>query len=119
MEQLHFISTKNNLKLSPENSIFMLLKVKFLRHEISYDTINPIYLKIAAIHKIPSPNGKVALLSFIGALNFYTNFIETLHINLKPFYDLLHENTSWKWTDEHETLFQKPKRLSLLKQNLQ
>ena len=48
-------------------------------------------------------------MSFIGALNFYTNFIEKLHINLKPVYDLLHEKTPWKWTDEHERLFQKLK----------
>ena len=109
IEQLHIISTKNNLKLAPEKYFFMLLKVKFLGHEIGYKTIKPIHSKIAAIHKIPSPNGKVALMSFIGALNFYTKFIEKLHINLKPFYDLLHENTPWKWTDEHESLFQKLK----------
>ena len=109
IEQLHIISTKNSLKLAPEKSFFMLLKVKFLGHEIGYNTIKPIHSKIAAIHKIPSPTGKVALMSFIGALNFYTKFIEKLHINLKPFYDLLHENTPWKWTDEHESLFQKLK----------
>ena len=109
IEQLHIISTKNNLKLAPEKSFFLLLKVKFLGHEIGYNTIKPIHSKLAAIHKIPSPNGKVALMSFIGALNFYTKFIEKLHINLKPFYDLLHENTPWKWTDEHESLFQKLK----------
>ena len=96
IEQLHIISTKNNLKLAPEKSFFMLLKVKLLRHEIGYNTIKPIHSKIAAIHKIPSPTGKVAVMSFIGALNFYTKFIEKLHINLKPFYDLLHENTPWK-----------------------
>ena len=88
----------------------MLLKVKFLGHEIGYNTIKPIHSKIAAIHKIPFPTGKVALMSFIGALNFYTKFIEKLHINLKPFYDLLNENTPWKWTDEHERLFQKLKK---------
>ena len=48
-------------------------------------------------------------MSSIGALNFYTNFIEKLHISLKPFYNLLHENTPWKRTDEHETHFQKLK----------
>ena len=106
IEQLHFISTKNNLKLAPEKSFFMLLKVKFLGHEIGYNTIKPIHSKIAAIHKILSPTGKVALMSFIGALNFYNKFIEQLHINLKQFYDLSHENTPWKWTDEHESLFQ-------------
>ena len=118
IEQLHIISTKNNLKLAPEKSFFMLLKVNFLGHEIGYNTIKPILSKIAAIHKIPSPTGKVALMSFIGALNLHTKFIEKLHINLKPFYDLLHENTPWKWTDEHESLFQKLK-ICLLKQNLQ
>ena len=40
---------------------------------------------------------------------FFTKFIEKLHNNLKPFYNLLHENTPWKWTDEHESLFQKLK----------
>ena len=101
IEQPHIITAKNNPKLAPEKSFFMLLKVKFLGHEIGYNTIKPIHSKIAAIHKIPSPTGKIALMSFIGALNFYTKFIEKLHINLKPFYDLLHENTPWKWTDEH------------------
>ena len=109
IEQLHVISTKNNLKLAPEKSFFMLFKVKFLEHENGYNPIKPIHSKIAAIHKIPSLTGKVALISFIGALNFYTNFIEKLHMNLKPFYDLLHENTPWKWTDDHEHLFQKLK----------
>ena len=109
IEQLNILSTKNNLKLAPEKSLFMLPKVKFLGHEIGYNTIKPIHSKIAAIHKIPSPTGKVALMSFIGALNFYTKCIEKLHTNLKPFYDLLHENTPWKWTDEHERLFQKLK----------
>ena len=80
IEQLHNISTKNNLKLAPQKSFFMLLKVKFLGHEIGYNTIEPIQSKIAAIYKIPSPTGKVALM-----------------------------NTPWKWTDEHESLFQKLK----------
>ena len=105
-ETLLIISTKNNLKLDAKKSFFMLLKVKFLGHEIGDNTIKPIHSKITAIHKIPSPTGKVALMSFIGALNFYTKVIEKLHINLKPFYDLLHENTPWKWTEDHEHLFQ-------------
>ena len=99
------VSTKHNLKLAPEISFFMLFKVKFFGHEIGCNTIKPIHSKIAAFQKIPSPTGNVALMSFIGALNFYTKFIKKLHINLKPFYDLLHENTPWKWTEEHKTLF--------------
>ena len=110
IEQLHIISTKTNLKLAPEKSFFRLLKVKFLGHEIGYNTIKPFDSKIAAIHKIPSPIGKVALMNFIGALNFYTKVIEKLHINIKSFYNLLHEKTPLQWTDEHESLFQKMKK---------
>ena len=109
IEQLHIISTKNTLELAPEKSFFMLLKVKFLGHENGYITIKPIHSKIAAVHKIPSTTGKVALMSFIGALNIYSEIIEKLHFNFEPFYDLLHENTPWKRTDEHETIFQKLK----------
>ena len=107
--ELQIISTKNNLKLAPEKSFFMLLKVNFLGHENGYNTMKRIHSKIAAIHKIASPTDKVALMSFNGAINFYTKVIEKLHINFKLFYDLLHENTPWKWTDERERLFQKLK----------
>ena len=40
---LHVISTKYNLKLVHEKSFFLLLKVKYLGHEIEYNTIKPIY----------------------------------------------------------------------------
>ena len=63
----------------------MLLKVKFLGHEIGYHTIKPIHSKIAAIHKIPSPTGKVGLMSFIGALNFYTKFMKNYILTLNLF----------------------------------
>ena len=51
IEQLHIISTKNNLKLAPEKSFSMLLKIKFLGHEIGYNTIKPIHSKIALFIK--------------------------------------------------------------------
>ena len=71
----------------------MLLKVKFLGHEIGYKTIKPIHSKIAGIHKILSPTDKVAFLSFIGALNFYTKFIEKLHMSLTSETELTKPNT--------------------------
>ena len=46
MEQLQIVSTKNNLKLAPEKSFFMLLKVELLGHEIGYNTNIPIHSKL-------------------------------------------------------------------------
>ena len=109
IEHVHPISdnTKHTLKIAPDKSYFMLLKLTFLGHEICYNTIKPIRSKIDAFHKTPSPTSKVALMSFIGALNFHTKVIEKLHINLKPFCDLQHENTSWSF----QTLLHKLKNV--------
>ena len=42
IKELHKKATKENLKLAPEKSFYMLLKVKFLGHEIGNNTIKPI-----------------------------------------------------------------------------
>ena len=81
IEQLHIIKTKFILNWLLTSFFMLLLKVKFLGHETGYNTIKP----TAAIHKIPSPTGKVALMDFIGATNFYTKLIEKLHITGNSF----------------------------------
>ena len=83
IEQLHSISTKHELKLAPEKIFLMLPKVEFLGHEIGYNTIKPIYSKVDAFHKFPSPTSTVARISFIGALSFFIlskNFIIILNL---------------------------------------
>ena len=57
----------------------MLLKVKFLGHENGYNTIKPIHSKIAAIHNISSPTGKVSLAHSTFTLNLLKNYILTLN----------------------------------------
>ena len=85
IERLHLISTKHNLKLAPEKLFFMLLKVKLLGHEGGYNTNKPIHSKIAAINIIRSPTGKVALMSFIGALIFTPNLLKNYTSTLNHF----------------------------------
>ena len=86
IKELHKIATKENLKRAPEKSFYMLLKVKLLGHEIGNNTIKPIPSKIDAIKKIPSPEEYKDVMQFLGSVNFYSKFIEKLHINLKPLY---------------------------------
>ena len=86
IKEVHTIANRENLKLAPEKSFYMLLKVKFLGHEIGNNTIKPIPSKIEAIKRIPS--------------------LEKLHINLKPLYTLLHDDIKFQWTPELEKIFQ-------------
>ena len=110
IEKLHQICTKQNLKIAPEKSFFMLLTVKFLGHEIGNQTIKPIYSKVDAIHNLKTPQNKRELMGFVGSMNFYSIFIHNLHINLKPFYTLLHDDVTFKWTPELEEQFKKIKQ---------
>ena len=106
IKELHKIATKENLKLAPEKSIYMLLKVKFLEHEIGNNTVKPISSKIEAIKRIPSPKEMKDVMQFLGSVNFYSKFVEKLHINLEPLYTLLHDDVKCQWTPELEKISQ-------------
>ena len=75
----------------------MLLKI-FLGNEIGNNTIKPIPIKIEAIKRIPSPKEKKDVMQLLGSVNFYSELIEKLHINLKPLYTLLHDDVKFQWT---------------------
>ena len=45
-------------------------------------------------------------MQFLGSVNFYSKFIEKLHINLKPLYTFLHDDIKFQWTPELEKKFQ-------------
>ena len=106
IKELHKKATKGNLKLASEKSFYMLLKVKFLGHEIANNTIKPVPSKIEAIKRIPSPKDKKDVIQFLGSVNFYSNFLEKLHINLKLLYTLLHDDIKFQWTHELGKIFQ-------------
>ena len=50
-EQLQILNTKNDVKLAPEKSFLMLLNVKFLEHEIGYNTIKQFTQKLQLFTK--------------------------------------------------------------------
>ena len=48
-------------------------------------------------------------MQILGSVNFYSKFIEKLHIDLKPLYTLLHDDVKFQWTPELEKIFQNVK----------
>ena len=102
IKDFHKRATKDTLKLAPEKSFYMLLKVKFLGHEIGKNTIEPIPSKTEATKRIPSPKEKKDVMQFLGSVNFFSKFVEKLHINLNPLYTLIHDDVKFQWTPELE-----------------
>ena len=84
----------------------MLLTSESLGHGIVFNTNKPIQSKTTAIHIVLSPTTKIELMKFIGSMKFCSNFFDKLHVYMKPQYDSLHEDITFHWNNELETLFQ-------------
>ena len=68
IEQLHQLCCSNNREIAPEKSIFILLTIKCLGHEIGNNTIKRISSKVDGIHKLKT----LLLMRLIGSMNFYS-----------------------------------------------
>ena len=56
--------------------------------------------------KNPITKRKERCWAFLGSVNFYSKFVETLQTNLKSLYTLLHDDVKIQWTPELEKIFQ-------------
>ena len=51
-----------------------------------------------------------SLQRYLGTLNFLPKYVYGMQPILQPLYKLLHKETEFKWTKEHQTVFEKMKQ---------
>ncbi len=105
IKEYHALLRKAGLKAAPDKTMFFLRKVKFLGHVISEAGIQPVAKRVQDLKKLKSPENKRDVMRVLGCIGFYSNYIKNLHVDCKPFYDLIKEETTFSWTSEHEKLF--------------
>ena len=96
---------KAGLKAQPEKTKFFLRKVQFLGHVVGKDGIEPLKKRVKDLKALKTPENKRDVMRVLGCLRFYSMYIKNLHVESKPFYDLIKTKTTFQWTDEHEKLF--------------
>ena len=106
IHEYHNLLRKAGLKAAPEKTFFFLKKVKFLGHVISSEAIQPIAKRVKDLKNLKSPECKRDLVNVLGCLGFYSCYIKNLHVDSKPFFDLIRDSTSFHWTEDHEKIFQ-------------
>ena len=109
IREYHALLRKANIKSAPDKTKFLLRKVKFLGHVISKGTLSPITSRIADIQNLKTPESKTDVLSVFGAMGFYANYVINYHIDAKPLYDLVKNETNFEWLDSHQQVFYKLK----------
>ena len=81
-------------------------KLKFLGQVISSEGIQPIAKRVKDLKNLKSPECKRDVMKVLGCLGFYSCYIKNLHVDSKPFYNLIRDSTSFHWTEEHEKIIQ-------------
>ncbi|GMF39309.1 unnamed protein product [Phytophthora fragariaefolia] len=68
------------ISISFTKSIFVQPAVDFLSHEVSQHGIRANPAKLAAIVELPFPTSKKGMQGFLGALNYYSRFIQNMAV---------------------------------------
>ena len=108
--EYHKILLKENLKAAPDKTYFMLKKVKFLGHIIEDKKVKPLTSRIDGFQKLEPPTSMKALKRYLGTINFLAKYVYGMQPILQPLYNLLHKENDFKWTKEHQTIFEQMKR---------
>ena len=113
LEQYHKILQNENLKAAPDKSHFFLTRVKFLGHNIerNRNTITPLKSRIDAIQKFQPPTNKKKIQEFLGMPKFLSKYVYKMQLYLRPFYNILRQQSNFEWTTEHQTRFEEIKKL--------
>ena len=68
--------------------------------------VSPLPTTVESILEATVPHDKQSLLSFMGLISFYRNFIPNAAGISANLYDLLKDQVTFKWTDAYEKEFQ-------------
>ena len=99
------------LRCRKEKCQFAQPSVEYLGHTLSSQGISK-GSKADAVQKMPEPHDVSSLRSFLGSLNFYSEFLPpTLSTITEPLHKLTRGGTTWEWGQTERTAFQKCKQL--------
>ena len=89
---------------------FFKQSIDFLGHVISHAGLDMEPTKVKAVQDWPAPKSVTELRSFLGLAGYYRKFVRHFSHICSPLTELLHKDTSWTWTQQHQTAFDNLKR---------
>ena len=83
----------------------------YLGHRIDSQGLHPLPHKVTAVQEAPTPKSVSQLRSYLGMLTYYSKFLPNLSSTLKPLYQLLKKEVTWKWGPAQAKAFKKLARV--------
>ena len=85
--------------------------VDYLGHTVGSRAVRPIGAKVEAILKFPRPEGKRAVMRFLGMTGYYRRFCKNYSSVAEPLTNLLCKNVPFRWNELCQASFEKTKAL--------
>ncbi len=98
-------------KCKLEKTEFMQESVIYLGHRVSREGIHPCQNKVETLISAPYPKNQSELISFLGAINYYSRYLPNLATLIEPLNALRGQKATWKFGPEEKASFDKLKAL--------
>ncbi|XP_064483083.1 uncharacterized protein K02A2.6-like [Ornithodoros turicata] len=99
----------NGVRMREDKCEFQKSEVSYFRHRIDKRGLHLVEKKLRAIIEAPAPKDVHEFRSFLGLLTCYRSFIRNMSSLLRPLYDLLKNDSVWKWDTAQEEALKKAK----------
>lgn len=101
---------KNGFRLNKNKCEFFKESIHYLGHKVSKEGLEKDERKVESILNFPKPRNVKEVRIFTGMINYYSKFIPSLSIKLKPLYELIKKNVNFVWTKECQVAFEFAKK---------
>lgn len=102
---------ENNLTLNFEKTQICREEAEFLGLIITTQGIKPKLDKLNQIRDYPPPKNIKQVRGFLGFVNFYAKFAQNYAHETIPLLRLIKKGTTWTWSQEEQTAFERIKQL--------
>ncbi|XP_057305378.1 uncharacterized protein K02A2.6-like [Hydractinia symbiolongicarpus] len=92
--------SENGLRVNPEKCEFSKNKILFSGYTLTTDGISPDPSKVTAVNKFKTPTTSTEVRSFLGLVNYCSQFIKDYSTLSAPLRKLTKKNTPFIWTDD-------------------
>ena len=84
-----------------KSDFFFKSGIEAIGHTINQNGIRPLQDKLLTIKDLKRPNNEKELKSYLGAIQYLSNYLDNLFAQTDILRQLLKKDNDWLWTEEH------------------
>ncbi|XP_058817519.1 uncharacterized protein K02A2.6-like [Topomyia yanbarensis] len=98
------------MRINLDKCVFFADQIEYCGYIIDRHGIHKVRQKIDAVQRMPTPENKEQVRSFVGLVNYYGRFLPNLSTMIYPLNRLLRNNVPFQWSKSCEEAFRKVKQ---------